>query len=166
MNPTPGRAIQIQSYDGTDIPNSIDVDPDPQTVQYARQSESMGKLIRSGIRVLGPPTGRYNCHGLVFGSRRTNIPPSGLPNAVSIDDLLRWDLYQLVPSSPQPGDVIVYRGPSGEIEHTGYVTRIERLGSSDVVFVRSKWGAFEECEHREIDCPYSECKIEYWRLVQ
>jgi hypothetical protein len=135
MNPTPGRTIQIQSYDGTDIPNSIDYDPDPQSVQYARQSKGMTKLIQAGVRILGPPTGRYNCHGLVFGSRRTSIPPSNLPDAVSIDDLLRRDLYQLVQSPPRPGDVIVYRGQSGEIEHTGYVTRVESIGNSVIVFV-------------------------------
>jgi hypothetical protein len=165
INPTPGRSIHIQSYDGTDIPNSIDLDPTRESIEFNRQNISMARLVQAGIRILGPSTGRYNCHGLVFGSRRTNIPPAGLSDAVSIDDLLRRDCYTRVFSAPHPGNVVVYRGPTTEIEHTGYVSRVEKLGNTDIVFVLSKWGAFEECEHRETLGPYGNCRIEYWRLI-
>ena len=78
MNPRPGRSILLQAYDGSPIANSIDADPTDQLVELAKQ-ESRVRLILASVRPLGPPTGRYNCHGLVFASRRTNIPPPAHP---------------------------------------------------------------------------------------
>jgi hypothetical protein len=112
---------------------------------------------------LGPPSGRYNCHGLVFGSRRVNIDSPTLP--VDIDALLRRDGYVRVPS-PSVGDVVAYRGASG-IEHTGVVSGVAPLGSGGaqaVIMVWSMWGGLGEFEHRETVMPYQDCAIEYWRL--
>jgi hypothetical protein len=155
----------LQAYDGTNIPNSIDPDPSPQLVEMARFSQRRGGLILAGSSVLGPPTGRYNCHGLVFASRRTNVPPASLLNAIAIDDLLAKDEYERVPA-PQVGDIVIYRSDSHEVEHSGFVSRIETIGSTSKLFVCSKWGALEEYEHLEHGCPYSDCSIEYWRLKQ
>ncbi len=163
MNPSPGREILIQTYSGDDsIPNCIDPDPDPQLVEYNKREIKKKGII--GIKQLGPPTGRYNCHGLVFASRRTCIPPSHLPDSVNIDDLLREDLYERVNSQPQVGDVVVYRANS-EIDHTGYVACVEDLRGLTTVWVWSKWGALEECVHPVNTSPYEDCTIEYWRLV-
>src|SRR5205085_9042205 len=114
MNSRPGRAIEIQTYEGTGIPNFIDPDPSPQFIALCRRSNGMTSLMRARVTILGPPTGRYNCHGLVFGCRRTNIPPGNQPDAVNVDDLLRRDEYNPV-ASPQVGDIIIYRSTSGEI---------------------------------------------------
>ena len=119
----------------------------------------------TGLSVQGPATGRYNCHGLVFASRRTNIPPCGFTDAVSIDDILRRDIYQKV-RVPQLGDIAIYRNDAGEVDHSGIVCRTENIGSTGKVFVWSKWGALEEYEHPELGCPYADCKLEYWRLKQ
>ena len=128
------------------------------------QSLRRGTLILAGARPLGPPTGRYNCHGLVFASRRTNVPAAGVFDEGVIEALLTRDEYERIPSSPQVGDIIVYRSDSGEIEHTGFVNRTEDIGSVRKVFVWSKWGALEEYEHLEKICPYGNYTIEYWRL--
>jgi hypothetical protein len=119
-------------------------------------------FVSAGIRVLAGPSGRYNCHGLVFGSRRTNIDHPCRP--VDIADLLRRDEFARS-DTPQCGDIAVYRSFSGRIDHTGVVSRVESLGNQEVTFVISKWGALEEVEHRAGQCPYSkDCTIEYWRL--
>lgn len=159
MNPNPGRPLELQAYDGWPIDNWIDSDPDPGQVQHNRRH-----LPRFAVphKLLGPPTGRYNCHGLVFAARRTNVNSPILP--VDIDDLLARDGYNRV-DDPQTGDIVVYRYANGEIEHTGIVSRVDMLGTTPVVFVWSKWGALEECEHQEKLCPYAECKTEYWRLL-
>jgi hypothetical protein len=164
MNPNPGRSIELQAYDGTNIANFIDVDPSPRLIQLTRQSIGMTSLVRAGLRILRPPTGRYNCHGLVFASRRTNIDHPALQYSVNIDDILRRDRYSRVNPPLQLGDIVAYRRPKGEIEHTGFLSRIERVGQTDVVFVWSKWGSLDECEHLETDYPFTDYQIEYWRL--
>src|SRR5882724_1860093 len=140
MNPRPGRSITVQTYDGTSIPNSIDLDPTPEALEAARFSQRRSSLVLTGLSVQGPATGRYNCHGLVFASRRTNIPPCGFTDAVSIDDILRRDIYQKV-RVPQLGDIAIYRNDAGEVDHSGIVCRTENIGSTGKVFVWSKWGA-------------------------
>jgi hypothetical protein len=55
---------------------------------------------------LQPPTGRYNCHGLVFAARRANIPAAG--DDIDIAQLLRADDYERVVGAPRPGDVAAY----------------------------------------------------------
>jgi hypothetical protein len=133
-------------------------------LEFARLSQRRSGMILGGLPVLAPPTGRYNCHGMVFASRRTNIPPTGLPNAVDIDEILTRDQYEKISGPAQPSDIVVYRAASGEIEHTGFVSRIDTLGSTLRIHIWSKWGALEEYEHPEAACPYDECKVEYWRL--
>ena len=167
INPNPERAIALQTYDGTDIPNGIDRDPDDKTIEGTRRWIGMQGMMQAGAVKLGPPTGRYNCHGLVFASRRTNIPPAGMSTSVNIDDLLKSDLYVRVPS-PQTGDIIVYRteDQNREVDHTGIVTRVDFFGGTPSVLVWSKWGALEEWEHNKDNCPYKkDCTIEYWRLA-
>ena len=165
INPRPRRQLALQTYDGQDILNSIDDDISPGYIALA-QDAFHGLLTM--VKQLGPPTGRYNCFGLVFASRRTNIPPIGLPDAVNIDDLLQRDRYQRVPV-PQVGDVVVYRGPR-DIEHAGFVCYVDSLAldrsltTAPLVMVWSMWGALGEFEHPVLACPYTDCTVEYWRL--
>ncbi len=164
MNPRPGRGILVQTYSGADtVPNCIDPELEAQAVEFNKREIKKKGLI--GVKHLEPPTGRFNCHGLVFASRRTCIPPSNMLDSVNIDDLLQEDLYERVNSQPQVGDVVVYRG-NREIEHTGYVVNVDSLGGLETVWVWNKWGALEECVHPANTSPYEDCTIEYWRLVQ
>lgn len=158
MNPSPGRGLRVQAYDEWDIPNWIDPDPSPGYVALARQGipDHMSRM----RTVLGPPSGRYNCHGLVFASRRTNIPPVG--TSVDIHALLLRDRYRQV-AEPEIGDIIVYRD-NREVVHTGIIIRIETVGGLKVPLVWSKWGSLEECVHAERQCPDGGGSIEYWRL--
>jgi len=80
-----------------------------------------------------------------------------------LDELLARDQFVRVEQAA-PGDVVVYRNASAEIDHTGLVSRVEQVGQRPVTFVWSKWGALEECEHSEKGCPYADCSVEYWRL--
>jgi hypothetical protein len=168
MNPQPGRQLDLQAYDGWSIPNHIDAEPTSGYVSLAENSPN-AKILLASTRRLGPPTGRYNCHGLVFASRRTNIPPTGMSYDIDLEQLLLRDQYVRVQQPPQVGDVIVYRGLR-EIEHTGFVCRIERASSGGTVsvvptvFVWSMWGGLGEFEHRAQSSPYTDCACEYWRL--
>lgn len=162
MNPSPERTLAVQTYLGSSIPNHIDAEPTPNIVALAK--EGAGRLLLASVKQIGPPTGRYNCHGLVLACRRTSIPPVGEP--VDIDSILREDQMRPIQGPPQVGDVAVYRTPGGEIDHTGIVCRIDRLapGALPTIFVWSMWGGLGEFEHEATRTPYHECAIEYWRL--
>lgn len=157
MNPRPNRQLALEAYDGRPIPNSILVDPSEGAIKLAEMSY---RMLLHNVTKLGPPTGRYNCHGLVFACRRTNVGVVGAE--VSIDNLLRRDHYEQV-SSPQVGDLIIYRhNDQRSIDHSGIVCRLEPLGNQ--VFVWSMWGGLGEFEHQAGLSPYQDCSMEYWRL--
>lgn len=163
INPQPGRTIPLSTYLGTDVPNSIDLDPTPGMVAFSRQQ--VAPLIGAvGVTQVGSPTGRYNCHGLVFGSRRTNIPPPGTDSVGLVDRILHEDQYTQVPEADtHEGDVVLWR-QAGEIVHTGIVSHFERYPIR-VAFVWSMWGGLGEFVHRVQQTPYQGCRVEYWRLA-
>jgi len=105
------------------------------------------------------------CHGLVFASRRSNIPPCGVPT-VDVDDILRRDGYAPVQGSPKIGDVAVYRTGPRQVEHTGLVSSVSSRDSNLIptVFVWSKWGMLGEYEHPANNVPEHFGVVEYWRL--
>ena len=156
INPKPARDISLDDYGGTPIPNHIDPDSAPGLLKLAMQIN----VVSSATQIL-PATGRYNCHGLVFGSRRTNIPPVGID--FDIEELLRRDRYRQS-TKPQIGDVIIYRRANGEIDHSGIVCYVETIGKEAVVKVWSAWGSLGEFIHHQFDTPYDGA-TEYWRLA-
>ena len=153
------QCFPVHARDGSPILASIGGDPAPGAVSLAREAH---RFALSAATPLRPPTGRYNCYGLVFASRRAHIPPAGVD--VDLDDILRRDGYRPLPANqtPQVGDIVAYR-IHGEIEHTGYVSRVDSVGSVPVVFVWSAWGSLGEFEHRVQSSPYRG-DPEYWRL--
>lgn len=156
--PDPG--FPVFARDGSQILAGVSPDPTPNAIGLARDVYRL--VIAAATAELQPPTGRYNCHGLVFAARRAHIPP--VEADVDIDDLLHRDGYVSLPTdqSPQVGDVVAYR-LNGEIEHTGFVSRVERVGAVPTVFVWSAWGGLGEFEHRVNVSPYKGTP-EYWRL--
>ncbi len=146
----------VYARDGSRIPAYTGQHPSPESIALARRAF---QLELASAKLLQPPTGRYNCHGLVFASRRAQIAETDM------DDLLRRDGYVPLQSgqTPQVGDVVVYRDEVGEIEHTGFVSRLEPIGTVPVAFIWSAWGALGEYEHRAHVCPYKG-RPEYWRM--
>ncbi|MDR1147947.1 MAG: hypothetical protein LBK66_04885 [Spirochaetaceae bacterium] len=62
-------------------------------------------------------TDQYNCHGLVFASRRTNIDDSN-----EVKNILDKDEYmEIEPRKVLPGDIIIYYAEDGDAEHSGVV---------------------------------------------
>ncbi|MDP4078757.1 hypothetical protein [Acidovorax sp. A1169] len=80
-------------------------------------------------------TGRYNCHGLTFASRRTCIDDSS-----SVARILEHDKYkEVILSTVLPGDVILYVDNDGIISHSGIVTEVtDTLPRCQKIV--SKWG--------------------------
>jgi len=153
------ESFAVHARDGSLIPAGVGADPAPGAVSLAREAH---RFVIAAATQLRPPCGRYNCHGLVLASRRAYIPPAGVE--VDFDDVLRRDGYRRLRAhqAPQVGDIVVYR-INREIEHTGFVSRVEPVGAVPVVFVWSAWGSLGEFEHRVQSSPYRG-EPEYWRL--
>lgn len=149
----------VLARDGSRIPAGVSDDPGSGAIELAREVHRMAIAAATQLRAA---CGRYNCHGLVLASRRAHIPPVGFE--VDLDDMLRRDGYRPLspPHAPRVGDIVAYRA-DGEIEHTGFVCRVDTLGETSVVFVWSAWGFLGEFEHRVQSSPYRG-EPEYWRL--
>ena len=107
-------------------------------------------------------SGYFNCHGLVFASRRAAIT-----DISQIDRILKEDAYEGVEvGDVMPGDVAVYYKPdTGDAEHSAIVVSVPQPGDLlPAVFVVSKWGPCgREYYHRLEDCPYGGV-IRYYRV--
>jgi hypothetical protein len=103
----------------------------------------------------------YNCHGLTFAARRTQIiDPS------EVRRLLTQDGYQKIDrTAVLAGDIVVYVGPDGDMEHSGVVMEVDRSMLIPIPMVLSKWGVAHEVVHRLTDCPYASMNIEYYRVT-
>jgi hypothetical protein len=102
----------------------------------------------------------YNCHGLTFGARRTQIWSE-------IDHILREDGYwEVSKKEAMAGDIAIYQSiESNEIEHSGIVVEVEKdplLGP----LVVSKWGNCQELIHYYTQCPYVPAHITFHRIIR
>lgn len=103
------------------------------------------------------PMGRYNCHGLTFGGRRTQI------STEAVNQILREDGYVEVPSTElKPGDAIIYWGPDGDATHSGIV--VEKDMGLGIPRIVSKWGKYAEILHPANQCPYDFQAARYYRV--
>ena len=103
----------------------------------------------------------YNCMGMVFASRRTDVDPQYLPMILADDD------YRQVQDEKdlRCGDIVVYKDHSGTVSHVGIVADI-RANLSEAsweVTVLSQWGGDGEYFHLADAVPYLLGKpSEYW----
>ncbi len=113
------------------------------------------------VRKRTEPNPIYNCHGLTFASRRTQIFQSS-----DIQIILKEDGYtEIDKSSVLAGDVIVYFDPNGDAEHSGIVVAVLD-GPLKSLSIVSKWGKYRELIHSEYDCPYNLTNIKYYRVTK
>lgn len=111
--------------------------PNQQNLNIVGNEDTLSGKFRTDFdaRLRTKATGRYNCHGLTFGSRRTCID-----EAYSISRILSDDSYKLVAINHiMPGDVVLYFDGDGTVSHSGIVVEVP---DSLPMFPRvvSKWG--------------------------
>ncbi len=106
-------------------------------------------------------TGKYNCVGMVFASRRTWIDTD------DVQQILEEDEYRLLPGlfeKADIGDVVVYK-ESGKIEHVGIIIEKRENPAKAMVSIKilSKWGPWAEYIHDPEDVLPSFGKpVEVW----
>lgn len=153
-----GRSLALASYREVAIPNRTDVGIGPGDVALAERGL---RPLLAVVQRRTPPTDRYNCHGLVFAARRTNIPPPGDESRGLIDRILREDDYRRIPErETHEGDLVVWRSTQ-DIDHTGFVIAVSQAPRTPIIW--SMWGGLGEFVHSVHATPYTDCSIEYWR---
>ena len=139
-------------YDNSDCPGGVD-----------QESQDFRDRYRECEHRPTRPTFVYNCHGLTFGSRRTQIT-----DPVTLRKILEEDRYQpVILREVCRGDIVIYVGDLNEIIHSGFVVAVDRNDQLTSPWLLSKWGGAHEVIHRVGDCPYAAgARIEYFRIVR
>jgi len=112
---------------------------------------------------LSAPCPVYNCHGLTFASRRTQIEPK----STSFPQLLLDDGYVEVDmNNVNTGDIVLYYDDDGDIDHSGIVVGVRQLEPSGqrIPWVWSKWGHFQEVRHHFANCPFPSHNCRFYRM--
>jgi hypothetical protein len=152
------QSIHFETREGNPIANSQSPDiASSQRNQFPRlHQEYSDAILRS------EPSGYYNCHGLVFASRRAEIT-----EPKEVIRILNEDCYvEIQPRKVLPGDIILYFSSDGDIEHSGIVVSKPEARFYYVPEVVSKWGAWREVIHQATRCPYSFERLRYFRVTQ
>jgi len=100
----------------------------------------------------------YNCHGLTFASRRTQVEETNATITMILED----DGFVPIPEGElTTGDVVIYRDGDGIVQHSGIVLG---RGPFNVPRVWSKWGKGFPWVHPLNVSPYAECSPTYYRI--
>jgi cell wall-associated NlpC family hydrolase len=151
------QPIGIQTRFANDIPNEFNPTP-PHEQDVTTCKALITSYPKAETRTREPSYG-YNCHGLTFAARRTQVVSS-----VDVQYILSEDGYVSVPMAQAlPGDIVIYQSQeSGEYEHSGIV--VERKASLMGPKIVSKWGASQEFIHYYADCPYMPSNVTFYRM--
>lgn len=123
-------SIVTQTADSWNIPNS-------QYFDTVGNEEVLNQFFLStyDAEIRTKATGRYNCHGLTFGSRRTCID-----DATSLANILKHDGYiEVLIAEILPGDIVLYFDTDGTVSHSGLVVEVPPTLPLFPKIV-SKWG--------------------------
>ena len=119
---------------------------------------------KNAIRRTDMPSYGYNCHGLAFAARRTQVW-----NSVDVQHMISEDGYHEVTRvQALPGDVAIYSSlETREIEHSAIVIEPVK-DATDLTGPRviSKWGPCEEYIHLYAECPYTPAEVKFYRMVK
>jgi hypothetical protein len=117
----------------------------PETAERVEQAWIAEANLACRVIRTGEIDATCNCHGWVFTGGQYALSPEG------VEMILADNGYELV-TTPQAGDIVIYRTLSGEILHTGLVRTVL---AQDMVLVESKWGPLGRFLHFPEDQPYS-----------
>jgi hypothetical protein len=120
-----------------------------------RKYEALGAVQVNGVCPI------YNCHGLTFGSRRTQVDWT----PATINMILKEDDFEEVPDRDvRVGNVVIYYGDDGKPEHSGIVVGKQR--EFDVPLIWSKWGKGQEVVHPLGACEWGGMPTRFYRIKE
>jgi hypothetical protein len=142
---------------------SNEFDPSQPNPQDQHKCDVWARRYNRAIRRTLAPSYGYNCHGLTFGARRTQVWSSS-----EVEHIVKEDGYvQINVADALPGDIAIYYSLEEpiEIEHSAVV--VEKRTIKDDLrapLVVSKWGPCEEYIHWYMECPYVNVSVKFFRL--
>ena len=153
----PPKKIVVQTAAGREIENTQEMEIDEvelNKLPLFHQKYGPGLVVRT------PPTGRYNCHGLTFASRRTWVFGDGN----TLQHIIEDDRYsEVLPNDVLPGDTVLYFDERGVPWHSGIVVEVPK-DPPIVPLVCSKWAHSAEFLHRVTQGPYG-LNFKYFRVT-
>ena len=162
-NPPPS-SITLHTRKGTDIPNVQDWHLSVSSASNNARLVADKRWSKVRWRTTGG-SGVYNCHGLTFAARRTNLIDLRWIERIlhddSFEEIHRKDILS--------GDVVLYFSPEGEPEHSGIISSVREgdgQGMFQEVWVFSKWGSASEAVHLIHDCPYNASNLKFFSVMK
>lgn len=152
-----GKSIKLQTRQGNDIKN---FQPDLLSSFEISWNKKIYKQYGNKITLRTNPSPYYNCHGMTFASRRTRIWDPAEIKKIIVDD----NYLEIPEDSIMPGDVVIYFGDKGDVEHSGIVLKGPDETKFKVPVIMSKWGQFAEVIHELPVCPYDHTRVKYYRI--
>ncbi len=145
--PTDRRSINLATRANNWIANIRRSEHSPFQLKNIRDLNS--RIFPNAI--LKSQSNRYNCYGLVFASRRTNIL-----DGTEVDKILADDGYTLVTEEKDlcEGDIAIYRRNSS-ITHSAIIVKIVKdfKKSEFNIVALSQLGTGYECQHNVNEVP-------------
>jgi hypothetical protein len=140
-------------------PIANDYEPLPPDAGTLMQADAYKARFPNATHRLDTIAVEFNCHGLTFGARRTQIR-----FASEVQKILDDDGYKKIPLSDiLPGDIAIWRNIEiNDYEHSGIIVDVGGTALK-APLVLSKWGKCQEVVHNLVDCPY-DSPVEFYRV--
>lgn len=157
----PEADLLISTRRNTQIENHMSR-AEPTDGDYLSQQKEQERRPNARRRFVGP-CNTYDCHGLTFAARRTNV-------VHEIEVLLfEDDFVEVKKEDVLSGDIVIYwSDPNPLLNISSYITHsgivLKRLPLNDLLIL-SKWGHGDEWVHSLADCPYSAANVKFHRIV-
>lgn len=156
--------LELETAKGVHIENSQSNEPIPAATIKGFEARFRRKFPNIVERTQ-TSTGTYNCHGMVFAARRTQIYEADILRKILHDD----GYQQIQEAETLPGDIALYVRDLGQIDHSAVVVESPPMNAflrTPKVF--SKWGTWVEVIHWANECPWAQevdTTIQYFRMV-
>lgn len=149
------KSLELQTRKGNDIDNIQSFELITDQTDIMVHEKYKGKVtFRSDNSSI------FNCHGMVFAARRTNIDDSNEVRKILDED----DYEEVSLKDVLPGDIVAYIALNGNIDHSAIVIELPSEETVNMPLVVSKWGRFREAIHVLHQCPYPVPEHKYFRI--
>jgi len=159
------KKLSLQTRKGRDITNECNIE---ESSFFQKNTSNMYReRFSDAIHRPTNPCSTYNCHGLTFASRRTQIWKDN-----DLEKILEDDGYiEVKIENVSPGDIVIYKAKDNTFIHSGIVLSKDKKEEAILLeprpIILSKWGECHEVIHKDNYCPYVDgTDITYHRIIR